>query len=243
MIMSPLILNIAPDVAELLGSHDAMATAFDIAQQGYLCTSCGNPGTLTSTAAASLVVYLPDNAHGAPLVRWAHEHCMASQVLVTDAPTGTEPGSLWPAQALLRPSPDDPRAVILIGPRLAVLRKTAGGDTIDGTLSTLLGGGFHLLTDPDAPIPDVDGVAVRLGPDDRVAVVDGDDCPLIDCPLILPPGWTEAATASGRVAVIVASGLNLLDPERQHLGELFNAIRKGAAVAGTAQLLPNDDPV
>ncbi len=110
-------------------------------------------------------------------------------------------------------------------------------------MSELLGGGFHLLTDPDAPIPDVDGVAVRLGPDDQVAVVDGDDWPLIDAPVVLPPGWIEAATASGRVAVIVASGLNLLDPERHHLGDLFTAIRKGNAVAATAELLPTDDPV
>jgi hypothetical protein len=243
MTLSQLILNIAPDVADLLGSDDAITAAFDIAELGYLCTACGQPGKLTETDTASVVIYLPDNGHGAPLVRWAHEHCMASQVVVTNAPTGTEPGSLWPAHALLRPHSEDPRAVILIGPRLAVLRKTAGGDTIEGTLSTLLGDGFHLLTDPDAAIPDVDGVAVRLGPDDRVAVVDGDGCPLIDAPMVLPPGWIEAATESGRVAVIVASGLNLLDPERHHLGDLFNAIRKGNAVAATAELLPTDDPV
>jgi hypothetical protein len=91
-----------------------------------------------------------------------------------------------------------------------------------------------LLTDPHAPMSDVDGLAVRLGPTGRVAVVDGDDCPLWDGPLVLPPGWAGAATESG---------LNLLDVERDHLADLFTAIGNGAAVAGTADpCLPTIPP-
>jgi hypothetical protein len=64
--LSQPILNIAPDVAELLGITDGITAAFDIAELGYLCTACGQPGTLTETDTASVVVYLPDNGHGAP---------------------------------------------------------------------------------------------------------------------------------------------------------------------------------
>lgn len=238
--MYQLILNIAPEVAELLGSQDAILNVFDAAELGFRCTACGQPGKLTATDTASVVAYLPDGGQGAAIVRLAHEHCQASEVITTDAPTGDDPGSVWPAKAWLRPTGDEPRAAVLVGPRLAALRVTEGGETLNRLTAGLLGGGFGLLTDPDAPMPDVDGLAVRLGPGDRVAVVDGDDCPLWDGPLVLPPGWTDAATTTGRVGVVVASGLNLLDVERDHLADLFTAIGNGAAVAGTAQLLPDD---
>ncbi|MEV6932739.1 hypothetical protein AB0M46_50745 [Dactylosporangium sp. NPDC051485] len=238
--MRQLVLNIAPEVAELLGSEDAILAAFDAAELGFVCTACGQPGTLTATDRASVVAYLPDHGRGAPVVRYAHEHCQASELLTVDTPVGDDPGSVWPAQAWLRPDDDDPAAVVLIGPRLAALRVTDGGETIDRITAGLLGVGFELLDGLDGPMPNVEGLAVRLGLGDRVSVVDGDDCPLWDGPLVLPPGWTEAATTTGRVGVVVASGLNLLDVERDHLADLHDATGRGAAVAATAQLLTDD---
>ncbi|MEV6928718.1 hypothetical protein AB0M46_30090 [Dactylosporangium sp. NPDC051485] len=117
---------------------------------------------------------------------------------------------------------------------------TDGGETINRITAGLLGVGFELLDGLDGPMPNVEGLAVRLGPGGRMAVLDGDDCPLWDGPLVLPPGWTEAATTTGRVGVVVVSGLNLLDVERDHLSDLHAATGRSAAVAATAQLL-NDD--
>lgn len=239
--MCELILNIDPEVVELLGSEDAILDLFDAAELGFVCTACGQPGRLAPAEPASVVMYLPDGGTGTPLVRLAHERCSASALIETDTPTGDDPGSAWPAKAWLRPSVDDPAAVVLVGPRLLAKHITDGGEMIDAITSGLLGYGYGLLTDPDAPMPDVAGLAVRLGPADRVAVVDGDDCPLWDGPLTLPPGWTEAATRSGRVGVVVSSGLNLLDVDRDHLAALFTAISNGKAVAGRAELLPPGD--
>ena len=237
--MTALVMNIAPEVAEILGSEDVILAAFDTAEVGFLCTACGQPGKLTPTDRASVVVYRPERGNGAPIVRYAHEHCEASEVIETDAPQLVDPGSVWPAKAWLRPH-GDPRAVVLVGPRMLALRLTDGGETINRITAELLGCGFDLLTDTDASMRPVDGLAVRLGPGDRVAVVDGDDCPLWDGPLSLPPGWQEAASTSGRVGVVVASGLNLLDVERDHLADLSTVMRDGAAVAASAELLPPD---
>jgi hypothetical protein len=230
-------LKIAPEVAELLGSEDAILKVFDTAASGYTCTECRRPGQLTTTATASVVAYLPHSGTGNLVVRLAHARCAESTVHITDIPEGADPGAIWPAKAWLRPEPDDPRAVVFIGPRLLAMRVSDGGETIDRLLSELLAYGFGLLTDPDAAMPDLEGLTVTLGPGGRVAVFDKADSPLWDGSLDLPPGWTEAAAASGRVGVVVASGLNLRDDTRDHLGEMFTAIGDGRAVAATAELL------
>ncbi len=127
-----------------------------------------------------------------------------------------------PGKAWLRPHPDTPRAVLLLGPRLTAMRVTEGGETIDQLSAGLLGHGFGLLTNPDAPMRNVDGLTIRLGAGGRLVVRNGRDALLWD---------------AGRVGVVVAAGLNLYDPGRDHLFDLFAAIGDGAVVAGAGRLL------
>ncbi len=142
-----------------------------------------------------------------------------------------------PGKAWLRPHPDTPRAVLLLGPRLTAMRVTEGGETIDQLSAGLLGHGFGLLTNPDAPMRNVDGLTIRLGAGGRLVVRNGRDALLWDGALVLPPGWGDAARTAGRVGVVVAAGLNLYDPGRDHLFDLFAAIGDGAVVAGAGRLL------
>ena len=46
----------------------------------------------------SVVVYLSHNGRGAPQARWAQQHCMASQVVITDTPSGDDPRDVVPAK-------------------------------------------------------------------------------------------------------------------------------------------------
>jgi len=238
-----LMLNIAPDVARLLGSEDAIGKVFHTAESGYCCPVCGDSGRLTEDESASVLLVLRGPT-ATPVVRLAHGCCADSAVLVSAEPLTTDTGMDVPGKAWLRPHPDTPRAVLLLGPRLTAVRVTEGGETIDQLSAGLLGHGFGLLTNPDAPMRDVDGLTIRLDRGGRLLVYDARDACLWDGALVLPPGWGDAARTAGRVGVVVAAGLNLYDPDRDHLYDLFAAIGDGAVVAGAGRLLtePLSDP-
>ncbi len=238
-----LMLNIAPDVARLLGSEDAILKVFHTAESGYCCPVCGDSGRLTEDESASVLLVLRGPT-ATPVVRLAHGCCADSAVLVSAEPLTTDTGMDVPGKAWLRPHPDTPRAVLLLGPRLTAMRVTEGGETIDQLSAGLLGHGFGLLTNPDAPMRDVDGLTIRLDRGGRLLVYDARDACLWDGALVLPPGWGDAARTAGRVGVVVAAGLNLYDPDRDHLYDLFAAIGDGAVVAGAGRLLtePLSDP-
>jgi len=236
--MTVLMLNIAPDVAELLGSEDAILAAYRAAELGYRCTVCGDPGQLTEDESASVVLILHEGGAAATVLRLAHGWCSDSGIrVVDDDPTRVDLDAIRPGLAWLRPHPDDPRAVLLIAPRAHILRVTAGGETIDRLTAGLLGTGFALLTDLDAALPSLDGLAVRLGPGDRLTVLDHQEVSLWDGGVVLPPGWADAARTAGRVGVVLASGLNLHDPTRDHLADLATATGDGAVIGAAGHLL------
>lgn len=235
-------LLVAPEVADLLGSDDAVGKVVDAASLGYQCTTCGQPGRLTPDEPASVVVIVHGGHPAASVLRLAHARCSGSGIRTVGDPMRVDLGEIWPGTAWLRPDPDDPAAVLLIGPRVAALRVTAGGEIRDGLSSALLGMGFALMTDLDTRLPDVDGLAVRLGPGGRVAVFDGEDMCLWDGSLTLPAGWAEAAGRAGRVGVVLASGLNLSDPGRDQVADLRAAIGAGAVVGATSEVLYDTDP-
>jgi len=96
------LLNIAPDVAALLGCEAAIIRVFHTAQAGYVCTVCGQAARLTDTDPATvLVLAYPDGPH---VVRLAHGTCCDSGIIAMTNDPNTNPPVLFPAMAWLRPA-------------------------------------------------------------------------------------------------------------------------------------------
>ena len=101
-------------------------------------------------------------------------------------------------------------------------------------MAALLADGFTLLTEPMTLLPAATvPLDVTFGPHETVTVSDGHGGYLYRGNLPAPDGWRDAIDSSGRLAVVIASGLDLFDPSRDHLADLFTSIYEGTTV-GTA---------
>jgi hypothetical protein len=231
--------RISTRVAELLGPAVVADLTAGLSGQrpaAYRCTTCGESGTASPTNPAAVLVLIDPTGRGPAVVRYAHAHCSASAIVATDTYTAT-PGAaalVLPARAWLRPGAD-PAAVLLVGPRVRPVRTTDGGELQDRLLADLLGRGFTLLTHPDQPLPDVGGLSALLGPRGRIVVTDPAGDTFYDGTLNTPTGseWNRHARAAGRLGVVVAAGMDLHDPDRDHETDLHDAIAAGRAVAAT----------
>lgn len=228
------LLDIAPDVAALLGCEAAILRTFDTAEAGYICTVCGTPGRLTGTEPAAVVVLaFPDGPH---VVRLAHGDCSDSGIIaMTDDPE-LDPAVLFPALVWLRPTGTDPAPVLVIAPRVHGLRVAANGDTTDTLTANLLGDGFGLLTNPDAPMPDLDELTAYLAADRTLTLTDAGDDILWSGVIDPPHGWTDTARTTRQIGIMFVAGLVLDDPHRDHLADVRAAIGDGRAVAATVHL-------
>jgi hypothetical protein len=220
------LLDIAPDVAALLGSEAAMIRMFDTAEAGYVCTVCNTAARLTDTDPAAVVVLaFPDGPH---VVRLAHGACSGSGIIAMTDDPDTNPAVLFPAVAWLRPADTDPAPVLVIAPRVYGLRVAANGDTTDTLTANLLGYGFGLPTTPEA--------SMYLGADGTLTLTDAGDDVLWSGVIDPPYNWADTARTTGRIGVLFAAGLVLDDPHRDRLADLFAAIGDGRAVAARVQL-------
>jgi hypothetical protein len=238
--MSIEILNLTAEVALLLGTDAALLDVFDEGAVGYCCTVCGRPADLADEQPTSVVLLVDRGGTTRSLVRLAHAWCAEPGVRVMHDPTVVDIPANWPAVAWLRPSPADPGAVLLLGPRMGTLGGTAPA-VADRLTAAWRERGFTSLHDPHAPISDLDGLTVHLGTGGAVSVWHRHGRALWDGTIVPPLGWADAARRNGRVGVVVAAGLRLDFRDRDHLADLHHATRDGYAVAGTAHLLPDAD--
>ncbi len=234
------LLTVAPEVVDLFGGPDATRTLLAEMFGGYRCTVCGNPGTLDTDAPAAVVVVIHDGGTGPLAVRLAHPGCSDSGIVTVTEPPTPNGSFTIPAMAWLRPGYADPPAVVVVGPRVTARHVTAGGDMVDRLLSSLLAEGFTLLTDPLTPLAELPGGPLRVeyGPGQQIKVTDGHGGYLYDGQLPVPDGWAETIQTTGRLGVVVASGLDLFDPARDHLADLFTAIYEGMAVGAAVAVDP-----
>jgi hypothetical protein len=228
--------RISGPVADLLGPALVADLTSGAQPAAYRCTTCGEPGTATPAAPAAVLVLTDPARRGPAVVRYAHAHCSASGLVTTDTYTAAPDAValLLPARAWLRPGAD-PAAVLLVGPRVRPVRTTDGGDLQDRLLADLLGRGFALLTAPDQTLPDVGGLSALLGPRGRIVVTDPAGDTFYDGTTNTPTGaeWARTARADRRLGLVVAAGLDLHDPGRDHETDLRHAIAAGRAVAAT----------
>lgn len=231
--------RIAAQVAELLGPAlvaELTASLTGHRPTAYRCTTCGEPGTATPTSPAAVVVRTDPAPRGPTVVRYAHAWCSASRIVATDTYT-TAPDAAavrLPARAWLRPGAD-PAAVLLVGPRVQPIYTTDGGELKNRLLADLLGRGFALLTHPDQTLTEVAGLSALLGPRGRVIVTDPAGETFYDGTTNTPTRteWSRHVQASGRLGLVVAVGMDLHDPGRDHETDLRHAIGSGRAVAAT----------
>lgn len=231
--------RISASIAGLLGPvvvADLIVSLSGGRPAAYRCITCGEPGTATPTSPAAVVVLTDPAGRGPAVVRYAHAWCSASGIVATDTYT-TAAGAaalLLPARAWLRPGAD-PAAVLLVGPRVRPVRTTDGGELQDRLLADLLGRGFALLTHPDQTPPEVAGLSAMLGPRGRVVVTDPAGDTFYDGTTNTPTRaeWTRHVRASGRLGLVVAAGMDLHDPDRDHEADLQHAIDTGRVVAAT----------
>lgn len=229
-------LLVAPEVARVLGSKQAMINAAKAASVGYRCAVCGGVGALVNGRSASLIIFLPKWATTGPLLRVAHESCRDSGIYPLNEPVNVEPYDFWPGMAWLRQDYAQPQAVLVISPVTAPVRMTALGETVNDLTRVLLERGFGLLTTPDGLMPCHHGLNARLGCG-RVTLsgVHGDA--LWDDALSLPDGWERAARDAAQVGVVVVAGLALSDDSRDHVADLCAMVGDGTVAAAAAQLV------
>lgn len=229
-------LLVAPEVARVIGSEQAMINAARAASVGYRCPVCGGLGALVDGRPASLIIVLSYRAATTPVVRVAHESCCDSGIYLLNDPVNAEAHDFWPGMAWLRHDRAQPRAVLVISPVTAPVRVTASGETVNELTCALLERGFALLLTPDGPMPCHHGLRVRLGRGRvRLSGVYGEA--LWDDAVSLPDAWERAARDAGQVGVAVAAGLRLCDESRDHVADLSTVIGDGTVAAATAQLV------
>jgi hypothetical protein len=233
---------VAPEIVDLFGGEAATRSLLAELYGTYPCAVCGKPGHLDPDHPAAVVVTLYDNGTGPLVVRLAHPTCSRSGVvLVVHAPIPS--GNLTvPAMAWLRGGADPP-SVVVIAPRVHTARIAAGGDLLDVLLSALLATGFRLLTDPHTPLPVLPGrLHIEFATGQRLRVTDTAGNTLYDGTLPTPDGWAELAAVTGLIGIVVVRGLDLHDHDRDHLADLFTAIRNGTAVGAAVPTGPNPIP-
>ena len=239
-----MMLMFAPEVAQLLGSEDAMLRVAQMAAQGFRCTVCGEPGTLgTPGDWASVIAVMHNGGTATPLVRLAHVSCSDSGIQVLDTPIEGASEMVSPATTWLRPLGSDPEALLLIGPQIMTIHTTEGGELVNTLVENLMNHGYMRPLDPQEYITPAAGLTIRIAPDEGGACVrDRTGQTLWDGRLALPPIWVDSARRERRVGVMFAYGLNLNDPTRSHIADLFESIRLGNAAASTATLLTDTQP-
>jgi beta-lactamase superfamily II metal-dependent hydrolase len=133
--------------------------------------------------------------------------------------------------------------VVVVAPRVSARNIAHGGDLTDVILSGLLATGFTLLTEPDTTLEQAPGrVHVTFDTGQRITVTDADGTTLYDGTLPVPDGWAELVQYTGLLGVVVVRGLDLLDPDRDHIADLHAAIGRGTAVGIAVQVDPRPRP-
>jgi hypothetical protein len=229
--------RIAPEVAALLGPAMITEVTEPPWPLAYRCAACGEPGTATAMTPAAVLVLLDPAQDGPTVVRYAHGWCAPSGIVPTDTYTANPEATrlLLPARTWLRPTGDDPAAVLLLAPRIRPMRLTDGGDLQDSILAGLLGQGFTLLTHPDQTIPRTDQLTGLLGPHGRVVITDQHGDTFYDGTTNSPTHaeWARRIRGSGVLGLVLAAGLDLHDPDRDQDADLRQAISAGHAIAAT----------
>lgn len=232
---------VAPEVVDLFGGDSPTRTLLAELYGTYTCAVCGHHGRLDTDTPATVVVTIYDSGTGPMVVRLAHPACSKSGVVLVlhaPAPTGT---MSVPAMAWMRIG--DPPSVVVIAPRVHAARivgtAAADADLLDVLLSGLLRSGFRLLTAPDTPLPALPGrLHVELTSGQRIRIADQAGNTLYEGTLPVPDGWAELVQVTGLIGVVVVRGLDLHDPDRDHLADLYAAIRTGAAVGAAVPAGP-----
>lgn len=221
---------VAPEIVDLFGGEGATRSMLAEQFTTYACAVCGGVGQLDTDHPTTVLVTIHDAGTGPLGVRLAHPGCSRSGVvIVVHAPRSA--GYLRvPATAWLREA-GTPASVVVIAPRVRARRIAGNGDAMDLFASGLLAHGFRLLTAPDTDLPEVPGrLWVQLGPGQRIQVLDAAGNAFYDGTLPVPDAWAELAELTGLIGLVVVSGIDLEDPDRDHLTDLFAAIHDGAAV-------------
>jgi hypothetical protein len=202
---------------------------------------CEKPGQLDTDHPATVVVIIYDAGMGPLRVRLAHPTCSRSGVvIVLHAPKATGHMKL-PAMAWLRDG--KPASVVVIAPRVRARRLAGGNDLLDVFASGLLASGFQLLTSPDMTLPVLSGrLYVQFGPGQHIQIADDAGNAYYDGTLPVPDGWAELAQVTGLIGIIVVAGIDLHDNDRDHIADLYAAIRDGAAVGAAVQVDPDRRP-
>jgi hypothetical protein len=222
-------------VAALGGPAQARAELGRTRGSSYRCTECGQRGRFADEPAAVVVRLLDRGGAVTRVVSFAHPGCCGSRV--ESAAPGVRPG--MPAvHAAGWVEADRPglRAVLLLATRASETAHTGHGDTVELLLAALHGDGFVTVTDLATPLPVVPGVRVYGSGERLVVRVGGLD--LYDGPPPLAPDWAATAEADGRLRVLVASGVDVRDPEKDVFAEVFTALGKGLVVAALARYTP-----
>jgi hypothetical protein len=233
---------LAPDVAARLGDDPYPMLAATL-RGGYRCTVCGHLADATPASPAAVLLLHTAWGDGPTLIRFAHPTCSPSGARTVTWAAEADPVIVTPATAVLRPAGDDPAALVLIGPTTTTVAPCAGGDTQNRYLSHLLGTGFDLFTDPAASLPVLDGLAATFTTDGTLSVRDETGASLYDGELPRPAAFDDTVRRTGRLGVVVAYGLRLRNPDRDHVADLCEAMDAGLAVGAAVYLDPIDRPL
>jgi hypothetical protein len=229
---------VAPEIVDLFGGEGATRSLLAEQFSTYQCVVCGKPGQLDTDHPASVVVTLYDKGTGPLGVRLAHAGCSTSGVVIVLHTPKTTGHMTVPAVAWLREG--TPASVVVIAPRVRAKRVVGAGDLLDVFLSGLLASGFRLLRAPDTPLPVLPGrLSVSFGPGQRIRVIDEAGNMFYDGTLPVPDGWAELVQVTGLIGLVVVAGIDLGDHDRDHLADLFAAIRDGGAVGAAITVDPD----
>lgn len=226
--MLPVSIQVAPEVTDLLGRPLVEEILRD-APTGYCCAICAGPGRVLPDSAVAVLVTV---ARGGDtfIVGFAHPHCSPSGVITTDSLAGLSvmlSGAAW-----LRPPGTQPAPVLLLAPNLRIMHVTAGGELQDRFLSAMLDRGFTPVTSVHEPLPATAELTATLS-GRRVRVADKAGTVLFAGIAGLTRAWVRAAREHREVGVVLAYGLDLHDPSRDHAADLARVIRAGRAVGAS----------
>jgi hypothetical protein len=232
---------VAPEIVDLFGGEGATRTLLAELFCTYQCVVCGNPGRLDTDHPACVAVTIHDAGTGPLGIDLAHLGCSSSGVFIVRHPPAGTGDMTVPALAWLREGV--PASVVVIAPRVPARQVTGSGDLLDVLLSGLLAAGFELLAAPDTPLPVLSGyLHVRFGPAHRIRVVDQAGNAFYDATLPVPDGWAELVQVTGLIGLVLVAGIDLADNQRDHLADLYAAIRDGSAVGAAITVDPEQHP-
>jgi hypothetical protein len=228
-------LLIAPEVVAALGGPaQTRATLGRVRAGTFRCTECRQEGRYADEPAA-VVVRMLDREVGdpVPIVNFAHPGCCGSRV--EPVAVGTRLGRpTIDATGWIDSDRTRPRAVLLLATQITETSRTPPpGYTVELLLAGLRGVGFATVADLATPLPVLSGLHVSATGGRLLVKVDGQD--LYDGPPLNSSDWTQEAAAEGAVRVLFATGIDVTDPDRDVLAELFTALGKGLVVGATGR--------